>query len=139
MNPTVRLAELPDIPKLQAIDPWPREKTWRQIVANAEVIVLEVDGQVIGLARYSVLWTTVPFLGLIEIEAPHRKKGYSRRLLEFLKGHLREQGFVALLSSSQTDQPEPQAWHRHMGFKSNGIIENVMDDNVGELVYLLML
>jgi len=46
---------------------------------------------------------------------------------------------VALLSSSQTDEPEPQRWHLHMGFTSNGLIENIADDGVGELVYRLML
>ena len=139
MNPHARLAEPADIPMLQSIDPWPKEKTWLQKINHVEVIVLEVDGDVVGLTRYAVLWTTVPFMGLIEIKTPHQKKGYSRLLLEFLKSHLREQGFVALLSSSQTDEPEPQAWHIHMGFKSNGIIENIADDNVGEIVYLLML
>ena len=138
-KPTIRLAALSDIAALQALDPWPKAKTWQQKITNAEVIVLEVDAQVVGLARYAVLWTTVPFLGLIEIDAAHRKKGYSRPMLEFLKQHLREQGFVALLSSSQTDESEPQAWHRHMGFKSNGIIENIADDDIGEIVYRLML
>jgi hypothetical protein len=46
---------------------------------------------------------------------------------------------VALLSSSQTDEPEPQRWHLHMGFSSGGIIENVAADGVGEIVYRLML
>ena len=139
MNPLVRLAQPSDIPRLQALDPWPKEPTWRQKINNAEVIVLEVDARVVGLARYAVLWTTVPFLGLIEIDEAYRKRGGSRLLLEFLKRHLRDQGFIALLSSSQTDEPKPQAWHRHMGFKSNGIIENIADDDVGEIVYRLML
>lgn len=103
------------------------------------MIVLEGGGRVVGLARYGVLWTDVPFLGLIEIEAPYRKKGNSKLLLEFLKQHLRSQGFVALLSSSQTNEPEPQAWHIHVGFKSNGIIENIADEGVGEIVYRLTL
>ncbi len=89
--------------------------------------------------RYTVLWTTVPFLGLIEIDAAHRGKGYSRLMLAFLKDHLLEQGYAALLSSSQTDEPEPQRWHLHMGFTSNGLIENIADDGVGEVVYRVLL
>jgi len=50
-----------------------------------------------------------------------------------------EQGYVALLSSSQTDEPGPQRWHLYMGFTSNGIIENVADDGVGEMVYRVSL
>lgn len=139
MKPVVRLARPADIPKLQQIDSWPKEQIWKQKIACGEVIVLELNSEIIGLIRYEVLWTTVPFMGLISIKEEHRGKGYSRVLLEFLKQHLREQGYVALLSSSQTDEPAPQNWHRHMGFKSNGIIENIMDDDVGEIVYRLML
>lgn len=139
MNPLVRLATPSDIPKLQALDGWPKEHVWKHKIAGGEVIVLELAGEVIGLIRYELLWTTVPFMSLIVIEESHRGKGYSKLLLEFLKNHLREQGRVALLSSSQTDEPEPQNWHRHMGFKSNGIIENIMDDDVGEIVYRMML
>ncbi len=139
MNPFVRLANDADIPKLQQLDPWAKERIWKQKIMCKEVSVLELHGEVIGLIRYDVLWTTVPFIGLIEIEEAHRGKGYSRVLLEFLKQHLREQGYVALLSSSQTDEPVPQNWHRHMGFKSNGIIENIADNNVGEVIYRLTL
>ena len=134
----VRLARDADIPALQRLDRWPKEHVWRQKIANGEVVVLELEGRVIGLIRYVVLWTTVPFMGLIEIGAAHRGEGYSRLMLSFLKDHLRAQGYVALLSSSQTDEPEPQRWHLHMGFSSNGLIENI-DDGVGELVYRLML
>lgn len=136
---TVRLARAEDTPALQQLDPWPKEHIWRQKIAASEVVVLELDNTIIGLMRYDLVWTTVPFLGLIEIEAAHRGRGYSRMMLEFLKAHLREQGYVALLSSSQTDEPEAQRWHLHMGFCSNGILENIADEGVGELVYRLML
>lgn len=139
MSVSVRLAQLGDVKALQRLDPWPKEHIWQQKIAGGEVIVLKVDGVVVGLARYAVLWTTVPFLGLIEIAAAHRGKGYSRLLLSYLKDHLRAQGFVALLSSSQTDEPEPQRWHLHMGFTPNGLIENIADDGVGELVYRMRL
>jgi N-acetylglutamate synthase-like GNAT family acetyltransferase len=139
MTPSVRLAKPSDIPKLQRLDRWPKEPIWQHKIAGGEVIIIELASEIIGLIRYEVLWTTVPFMGLIVIEEDYRNKGYSKLLLEFLKQHLREQGYLALLSSSQTDEPEPQAWHRHMGFKSNGIIENIADDDVGEIVYRMML
>jgi N-acetylglutamate synthase-like GNAT family acetyltransferase len=139
MSATVRLAREADIPALQRLDRWPREHVWRHKIAGGEVLVLELDARIIGLVRYELLWTTVPLMSLIEIEPEQRGKGYSRLLLEFLKTQLRAEGRVALLSSSQTDEPEAQRWHLHMGFHSNGIIENIMDEGVGELVYRLML
>lgn len=139
MNYRIRLATLEDIPALRALDPYPREAIWQQKINHAEVVVLLVDDVLVGLARYAVLWTTVPFLGLIWVDEAHRNKGYSREMLEHLKNHLRAQGYVALLSSSQTDEPRAQAWHNHMGFSSNGIIEHIADDNIGEVVYRIML
>lgn len=136
---SVRFARSDDVPALERLDRWPKPHIWQQKIAAGEVIVLELGGSLAGLARTDLLWTTVPFLGLIEIAAQHRGQGHSRTMLEFLKNHLRAQGYVALLSSSQTDEPEPQAWHRHMGFTSNGIIENIADEGVGEVVYRLNL
>ena len=137
MSAAVRFAYDTDLPALQRLDPWPKERVWLHKIAGGKVLVLKLESRVIGLLRYELLWTTVPFMSLIEIEAAHRKQGYSRLMLSFLIGHLKAQGYVALLSSSQTDEPEPQRWHLHMGFRSNGIIENVMDEGVGELVYVL--
>lgn len=139
VEPVVRLGQESDLPRLQVLDAWPKEAAWLRMIANQEVVVLEVDHTVVGVAHYSVLWTTVPFLNLMVIEPEHHGFGYSRMLLGCLIEHLRAQGFVALLSSSQTNEPEPQAWHMHMGFKSNGIIENIADDGVGELVFRLEL
>lgn len=135
----VRLATESDIAALERLDPWPKRHQWEQKIHCQEVVVLESESQLIGLIRYVVLWSTVPFMEMIIVEAAHRGRGHSQRLLAFLTDHLRQQGFVALLSSSQTDEPTPQAWHKHMGFRSNGIIENIADDDVGEIVYRLML
>ena len=137
MSAAVRFAYDTDLSELQRLDPWPKERVWLHKIAGDEVLVLEHETRVIGLLRYELLWTTVPFMSLIEIEAEHRGRGYSRLMLSFLTEHLKAQGCVALFSSSQTDEPEPQRWHLHMGFRSNGIIENVMDEGIGELVYWL--
>lgn len=136
---SVRFARTDDIPALHALDEWPKESAWRRLIANNEVIVLEVGGDVAGLAHFVVLWTTVPFMSMIVLDEAHRGRGYSRVLVDFLCEQLRAQGYVALLSSSQTDEPEPQAWHRHLGFASNGIIENIADDGIGEVVFRLEL
>lgn len=138
-NTHVRFARPADLATLQALDPWPREKLWQQKIAAREVLVLELGGRTAGLARFVILWTTVPFLELIFLERSARGKGHSRLMLDFLKDHLRQEGYLALLSSSQTDEPSAQSWHVRMGFRTNGIIEHIADDNVGEIVYRVLL
>lgn len=139
VSPSTRPAGEGDLPILAALDSWPSRETWLRKIDNGEVVVVLDGAEVVGLARFSVLWTTVPFLGLIVVRENRRGHGLSRVLLEGLCDHLRARGFVALLSSSQTDEPGPQAWHLHVGFQSNGIIENIADEGVGELVYRLLL
>ncbi|WP_192796762.1 GNAT family N-acetyltransferase [Serinicoccus kebangsaanensis] len=134
---TVRPATTADLPDLRRLDEWPRESAWTRLIGNEEVLVVEVDGAVVGLLHYTILWATVPFLSLIVLQEDARGRGLSRVLVDDLVARLKGQGYVALLSSSQTDEPEPQAWHRHLGFTSNGIIENIADEGIGEVVFRL--
>ncbi len=138
---TIRYAQENDIPLLQEVDPWPKARDWRHKIGASEVVVAvsKSTSSIVGHLRFSVLWSTVPFLELIFVSPKYRSRGVARQLLGFLEIELRERGYVALLSSSQTDEPEPQRWHVHMGFHTNGIIENIADDNVGEIVYRKML
>lgn len=136
---TTRLARPDDIDALRALDPWPSEEAWNRLTGNGEVMVLEEDGAVVGMLHYAVLWATVPFLCQIVIAEAHRGRGHSRLMIDALADHLRAAGYVALLSSSQTNEPEPQAWHVHLGFTSNGILENIEDEGIGEVVFRLLL
>lgn len=136
-NSTVRLATASDRDALHALDPWPTDAAWDRLIRNGEVLVVEVDGDVVGLTHHTVLWATVPFLSMIVLREDVRGRGLSRLLVDELVRRLTDEGYVALLSSSQTDEPEPQAWHRHLGFTSNGIIENIADEGIGEVVFRL--
>src|SRR5688572_26884365 len=104
MNAThnIRFANEEDIPELKQLDAWTKESMWLRKIFGREVIVLEVENKIVGLIRYDVLWSTVPFLSLIFIEESHRGNGYSHEMFEFLKQSLRDEGYIALLSSSQT-------------------------------------
>jgi len=33
------------------------------------------------------------------------------------------------------DEPEPQAWHRHMGFVECGIINGINENGIGEVFF----
>lgn len=114
----IRFANEGDIPHLKQLDSWKKDSMWKRKIFGREVIVLEMNNQLVGLIRYDVLWPTVPFLSLFYIEESYRGKGRSSQMLEFLKKNLRDEGYVSLLSSSQTDEPKAQNWHRHVDKKS---------------------
>lgn len=131
----VRFACAADRPRLAVLDPWPDERDWSRKIDASEVIVAEEGGIVVGSLRFEFIWTTVAFMSFIVVDPDHRGRGISRRLLDFLALDLEESGAPALLSSAQTDDPRGQGWHEHVGFERNGLIENVADEGVGEIVY----
>ncbi len=135
----VRFAQPKDYPRLCELDCVPGEKVTRRLVADQRYIIAEHNIRAIGLIRLEHIWTVVPYMGLIWIEPDFRKRGLSRLLLSFLCDHLRSEGHKTLFSSSQANEPEPQAWHRHVGFVASGRIEGINDDAIDEVMFRLSL
>jgi GNAT superfamily N-acetyltransferase len=111
----------------------PRDTVARKIEAR-EVVLAEVGTVPTGYARIEFLWSRLPFLALIRVLPDARRQGVGRAILAFLEGELREAGHALLLSSSQADEPEPQAWHRHVGFVDCGRLEGV-NEGVDEIFF----
>jgi N-acetylglutamate synthase-like GNAT family acetyltransferase len=107
----------------------------RKIDHHEEVYLVSVKGHSVGYLRLDFLWSQIPFIALIRILNDHRKKGLSRILLEFVEDDLRRKGYEQIYSSSQMDEPEPQAWHRHMGFEECGAINGLNAGGVGEVIF----
>lgn len=104
-------------------------------IIGGEVVVLIVNGVLAGQLRWDLLWSQIPYIELIFIEEQYRNQGLSRNLLGFLEGYLKQRGFTALLSSSQVDEADPQAWHRRMGFVECGMINGLNDGGIGEVFF----
>jgi len=104
-------------------------------IENDEIFLLIVDGVSAGQLRIMFLWSQVPIIELIYIDRTFRKRGYSRALLGTVEAHLRGRGYDVLYSSSQMDEPEPQAWHRHMGFEVCGVIDGLNEGGIGEVFF----
>jgi len=104
-------------------------------VRRREIIVAEVEGRPVGYLRLEYLWSQVPYIGLIRVVPEHRRRGVGKAMLHFLEEFLRSKGHRWLYSSSQADEPEPQAWHRHMGFRECGFIAGINRGEVGEVFF----
>jgi len=134
INISVRQATPADLAFTQQDGYLPPESVLRKIEAH-EVLIAEVRGQPAGYLRLEYLWSIEPYIALIRVSPEHRRQGVGRALLAHLEAHLRAQGHLALSSSSQADEPEPQAWHRHMGFEECGLIAGLNDNGVGEIFF----
>ena len=104
-------------------------------VEQGEIIVAEKAGWLVGYLRFEHLWSVVPYVALIWVVEDQRQQGISRAMLHYLENVLRQQGHTALYSSSQANEPEPQAWHRHVGFKECGFITGINEGGIGEVFF----
>lgn len=131
----VRFAGPEDLEWCVVEDSHVTEKIIRNKIVNDEIIVVELDNQLIGYIRLEYLWSTVPYIGLIFVINEYRKAGIGLKMHNFLEEHLRSQGHDVLMSSSQADEPEPQAWHRSIGFEECGIIMGLNENGIGEIFF----
>ena len=111
------------------------EQVIRHKIVNDEILIAELDGQPIGYLRLEYLWSNIPYIGAIWVIEAYRKEGIGQKILAYLEDYLRSRGHDTLFSSSQADEPEPQAWHRSVGFVESGIINGINEGDIGEIFF----
>ena len=135
MAVNVRFGELRDLGSCVDFDyEHVSESMIKRKIEEKAVILAEVDGKPIGYLRVEHLWLIAPYVGLITVEERYRRKGVGSAMIKFLEDHLIKNGHEVLYSSSQVDEPEPQTWHRKIGFEECGIIAGI-NDGVGEVFF----
>jgi N-acetylglutamate synthase-like GNAT family acetyltransferase len=130
----VRVATLADLPFVSRDSQVPSERVSRMI-ADGHVYLATWGTEPAGYARIEYLWSKIPYLGLIWVPEQYRRRGVGRSLLAAIERDARAAGHEFFYSSSQTDEPEPQAWHRRMGFTECGFIAGINGDGVGEVFF----
>lgn len=131
---SVRFAVADDLDFVQQDRYIPAEVVKRKIEWQ-EVVVAERDGGPVGYMRLEYLWSLVPYIAMAWVLPEHRRQGAGKAMLHFIEEFLREREHNALYSSSTINEPEPQEWHRHMGFEDCGIITGINAGGVGELFF----
>ena len=136
LSRAVRFANPTDLDGCIALDhPTIPAKVIRRKIEQGEIIVAKRAGQLVGYLRLEYLWSMVPYIALIWVVEDQRHQGIGRAMLHYLENVLREQGYTALYSSSQANEPEPQAWHRHVGFEECGFIAGINEGEIGEIFF----
>lgn len=130
---SVRFAAPADMDFLRQRAHAPAEVVGRKVEWR-EIVVAEWGGNLIGALHLEYLWSSVPYIALIYVLPEYQRRGVGGALLRFVEAFLGEQGHGALYSSSQVDEPEPQAWHRRAGFEECGIVAGI-NKGVGEVFF----
>ena len=110
-------------------------ETMQHKIERQEIIVAEWNGDVVGCLQLEYLWSLVPYIALIWVEPEYRRQGMGKALLRYAEAFLQHKGHKVLYSSSEAAEPEPQAWHRHMGFQECGIIAGMNEGGIGEVFF----
>ncbi|MCT7375829.1 GNAT family N-acetyltransferase [Chelativorans salis] len=109
-----------NIPWLIASDRHVSEAWVRRCVSLGEYLIARQDSSPIGFLRFSWFWGTIPYMDLIYVLPDNQRRGAGTALLQVWEEAMRERGARLLMTSSMSDEPEPQAWHRRNGFKVSG-------------------
>ena len=136
LSVTVRFAEMKDLDFCvkSDYDHVSKDILKRKIKEKA-VILAEVDGKPIGYLRVEYLWLKIPYLSVIGVDEEYQRKGVGTAMIKFLEQHLRKCGHKILYSSSQANEPGPQAWHRKIGFEECGFIAGINEGGIGEIFF----
>ena len=108
-------------------------------VSDADVFLALRDGEPVGYLRLEWLWSKLPYIEMIWVLGPYRRAGVGRALLAHVEAEVASRGHIALYSSSQADESEPQAWHRRMGFEDCGLLAGLNEGGVGEVFFRKLL
>jgi GNAT superfamily N-acetyltransferase len=111
------------------------EQVIRNKIINNEIIIAEADGNPIGYIRLEFILTNIPYIGLIFVLKDYQKEGIGSKMLNFLEDHLKKLGHDFLLSSSDADQADAQAWYRGIGFVECGIMTGINEGGIGEIFF----
>jgi L-amino acid N-acyltransferase YncA len=137
MDTVVRVATVNDLAVATSLEPYRTSDEVLRRIEDGLIYLAESDRKVVGYARLEAFWPTMPYLGLIRVEPAERGGGIGKQMVAFIAQHLRAKGHTALLSSSQTDEPEPQRWHRSAGFVKCGELAELNAEGVGEVFFIL--
>ncbi|MEM9253493.1 MAG: GNAT family N-acetyltransferase [Planctomycetota bacterium] len=89
-------------------------------VKQGEYILALKDAEHAGFMRYSLFWSTIPYMEMIRVVPRLRRQGLGTAMHRFWEQEMRRQDHKLLMTSSMKDEPPPQAWHRRNGYVTSG-------------------
>lgn len=90
-------------------------------MALKRCLVIREDEVPVGIFRWNLFWDMIPFLCLIHLREQHRHKGYGTLAMRQWENEMREKGYPAVLTSTQSDE-RGQVFYRGLGYSDCGCL-----------------
>lgn len=118
---TIRYAAPEDQPLIRSLDSHLPEAQFARKAQAREIYLLFLEGQPIGLLRYSLFWDSIPFCNLLFIDESHRSQGLGARLMARWEQDMKALGHGLALTSTQSDETA-QHFYRRLGYADCGAL-----------------
>ncbi len=131
MSVTTRLARGSDLPFLGEVDRHVPPERLADVVSAGRVMVVEVDGDVVGLLRWGLFWDQVPFLNMLWVLPDWRGRGVGTALVGAWERCQLASGHDLVLTSTMSSE-RSQHLYRRLGYVDSGAL--LLPDEPAELI-----
>jgi GNAT superfamily N-acetyltransferase len=118
-------------------DTYISRQTIEKKLKDREYIVARHKDRLAGYIRFGYFWSMIPYIEIISVEDQFKLQGIGRAMVNFLEDLARAKGQKLIMSSSQADEPQAQAFHRKVGFRDAGALVDLLPlQSVTEVVFV---
>lgn len=90
-----------------------------QKIAAGQVLVVRVDGKIVGWLRYGFFWDALPFMNMLFLEEPYRRRGIGRQLVAEWEARMAAAGHDLVMTSTLSNE-QGQHFYRALGYQDAG-------------------
>jgi ribosomal protein S18 acetylase RimI-like enzyme len=113
----IRVATIEDAAAISLHDKHVSADLLEQKIDSQEAYVAYDDDVFAGWLRYSLFKDNTPFMNMLFLLLEYRSEGIGRQLTLFWEEQMKEQGYKALMSSTQRNE-SAQHFYSHMGYQA---------------------
>jgi len=118
---TTRVASASDLPFLEEADSHVTADRLADLVSAGRVMVVEVDGVVVGFLRWGLFWDQVPFMNLLWVLPDRRNQGLGTALVNAWEKFQLAAGHDLVFTSTMSDE-RSQHLYRRIGYVDCGVL-----------------
>ena len=123
----VEYATQNDVQEIKTMDKHISEQMLEKAVSDKRVIVFKSAEIVMGTARWSFFWDSIPFLNMLFVPDGYTHHGVGTELLVFWENEMITQGYERLFTSTMARESGQHFFRKH-GYHDIG---NLFDDGEG--------